>query len=277
MHPIITIFCAFTRRWAVDDWLVNLGNTIHDPALTNLCIIVDCDEPYIANMCKKFAEDKGYRSFHVKINSDWHPNEVRLSIRRMRVADVKNQSKDLINLTDGEYVIGLEDDTVFDRDPNWLLRLLETLTFDTDIGFVEGVQMGRWGANMLGVWRFDDAQNPKQVKTLLPISSEDMQKSPLQDITAGGFYGYVTRRDLYLNHEYYTSSAQPWGPDVNYGVWVKQQGYDCFVDWSILFGHKDFSKTLYPDDAKVRLAKIVYNKDEQTGKWNRTDHEQTRY
>lgn len=269
MHPVITIFCAFTRRWAVDEWLVNLSNTVHDPALTNLCIIVDCDEAYIANTIKKFAEAKGYRSFHVKINADWHPNEVRLSIRRMRVADVKNQSKDLINLTDGEYIVGLEDDTVFDREPQWLMKLLEPFT-DSRIGFVEGVQMGRWGANMLGVWQFDNVEKPSQVETLLPAEG-------IEEITAGGFYGYATLRQLYLNHEYYTSSAQPWGPDVNYGVWVRQQGYGCFVDWGILFGHKDFSKTLYPDDAKVRLAKIVYNKDEQTGKWNRTDHEQTRY
>lgn len=269
MHPIITIFCAFTRLWAVDDWLANLEAVQHDPALTNLCIIVDGDQHLIANTIKKFAEKHAYRSFHMKINEDWHPNEVRLAIRRMRVADVHNQSKDLINMTDGEYVIGLEDDTVFDRlksfDP-----LLKPLINDSTVGFVEGVQMGRWGANIVGVWEANDIHNPTEIKTLLPGEG-------YQEITAGGFYGYATRRSLYLNHEYHTSSAHPYGPDVVYGIWVRQRGYKCLVDWNTLFGHKDYNKIIYPDDPKFNLVQVVYNKNVITGKWDRTDNEQTRY
>lgn len=268
MHPVITIFCAFTRRWAIESWLDNLANVQHDPALTNLCIIVDCDEPYINNMVKRFAEERGYRSFHSKINSDWHPNEVRLSIRRQRVADIHNQSKDLIALTDGEIIIGLEDDTVFDRLENFN-SLIEPLKFH-DMAYVEGVQMGRWGANMIGAWLFNDVHSPSEVKTLLPDKD-------YQSITGGGFYGYATKREQYLNHEYYTSSAQPWGPDVNYGVWLKQHGFNCVIDWNTIFGHRDYSKTLYPDDPDVRLAQIIYNKNVVTGKWDRTDREQTKY
>lgn len=273
MHPVITIFCAFTRRWAVEGWLENLANVRHDPALTNLAIIVDCDEAYIANTIKKFAEERGYRSFHVKINENWHPNEVRLSVRRMRVADIHNQSKDLIAMTDGEYIIGLEDDTVFDRLESFdrLLDPLRTMPENNiPIGFVEGVQMGRWGANMVGAWQFDNVNKPTEVKTLLPAEG-------YQEITGGGWYGYATPRHLYLNCEYYTSSAEPWGPDVNYGVWLRRQGFTCLVDWSTVFGHKDYNKVKYPDDPDVRLAQIVYNKNQLTGKWDRTDHEQTRY
>lgn len=268
MQPIITIFCAFTRRWAVEGWLENLAGVSHDPALTNLCIIVDCDETYIANTIKKFAEARGYRSFHVKINDNHRPNEVQLAYRRQRVAHVHNQSKDLINLTDGEIIIGLEDDTVFDR-----LSSFEPLyapLLDNSAAFVEGVQVGRWGANMIGAWEFDDVHNPHEISTLLPGVG-------YQEITGGGWYGYATRRGHYLNCEYYTSTAQPWGPDVNYGVWLRQQGHKCLVNWDIMFGHKDYNKVLYPDDDKIRLAKIVFNKNELTGKWDRTDHEQTRY
>lgn len=268
MQPVITIFCAFTRRWAVEDWLINLAGVQHDPAQTNLCIIVDCDEPYIANEVKKFAEERNYRSFHVKINSDWHPNETRLAIRRMRVADVHNQSKDLIALTDGEVIIGLEDDTLFDRLESFN-RLYDPLIQNTNIGFVEGVQVGRWGANMIGAWRANKVPNPTEIKTLLPGQG-------YEEITGGGWYGYATRRHLYLYCEYYTSSAQPWGPDVNFGLWLRQQGYSCLVDWETVFGHRDFNMTLYPDDPKVRLSQIVYNKNVTTGKWERTDHEEAR-
>lgn len=278
-QPLLTIFCAFTRRWAVEGWLENLANVQHDPARTNLCIIVDCDEQYIANECKKFAEAHGYRSFHVKINSDWHPNEVRLSIRRMRVADVKNQSKDLVAKTDGEIIIGLEDDTVFDRLDSFEQLYKPILDYgDVSVGYVEGVQMGRWGANMVGVWDANDIQNPTHIETLLPRAGMDFsKKEDYQKIIGGGWYGYATRRELYLNHDYYTSSAQPWGPDVNFGFWVRQQGYVCLVDWGIVFGHNDYSKILYPDDPKVKLVRITWDKDKLTGKWERTDHESTRY
>lgn len=267
MQPLLTIFCPFTRRWAVDQWLEDLAAVEHDTSRTNLCAIVDCDEPYIANRLKKYAEECGYRSFHVKINSDWHPNEVRLAVRRMRVADIHNQSKDLIAKTDGEIIIGLEDDTVFDRLDSFE-RLYQPLLDDPEVGFVEGVQMGRWGANMIGAWLADDIWKPKRIETLLPAGG-------YQEITGGGWYGYATTRNLYLNCEYYTSSAQPWGPDVSAGFWIRQQGYRCIVDWDTVYGHNDYNKTLYPDDPKVKLAKITYDKDFNTGKWNRTDYERT--
>lgn len=268
MQPILTIFCAFTRQWAVDYWLEDLTNIANDPALTNLCVIVDCDEPLILNKLKKYAEQHNYRSFHYKMNTEWHPNETRLSIRRMRVADVHNQSKDLIAKTDGEIIISLEDDTVFDRLQSFK-PLYQPLLDSTTVGFVEGVQMGRWGAQMIGAWYAKDVWEPIEIRTLLPGVGYEA-------ITGGGWYGYATRRELYLNCEYYTSSAQPWGPDVNFGFWLRQKGLTCLIDWDTIFGHRDYNKVLYPDDPKIRLAQLVYNKDLTTGKWHRRDYEPSR-
>ncbi len=273
MHPELAIYCAFTRPWAYEEWLENLAAVRHDPALTNLCFIVDGNFPLIANMLKQFAEKHNYKAFHVKVNDDWRPNEVRLAIRRMRVADVKNQSKDLIARTNAEIIIGLEDDTVFDRLESFE-PLYKPLLESAEVGYVEGVQMGRWGANMIGAWEADNLRNPLQVQTLLPPENpfENIQK-----ITGGGFYGYATRRRLYLNHEYYTSSGQPWGPDVNFGFYVNQQGFECWINWNVLFGHRDHNVTLYPDSDRVKLAQIIYNKNEDNGKWERTDYEKTRF
>lgn len=268
MQPVITIFCPFTRRWAVDDWIIYLSNVAHDPALTNLCFIVDTNEHYIANMLKKHAEDNGYRSFHIKINEDNQPNEVRLAHRRARIADIHNQSKDLIAKTDGDIIIGLEDDTAFDRLKSFT-PLYEKLLAEPDVGYVEGVQMGRWGARIIGAWVADSFNSPQTVKTLLP-------KQGYQEITAGGFYGYATRRELYLNHDYYTSSSQPWGPDVNYGFYVRQSGYKCLINWDVIYGHRDNPKIAYPDQRKYNLTQVIFTKNNNNGKWDRTDYEQTR-
>lgn len=279
MHPVITIFCPFTRRWAIDGWLSTLEGVLHDPALTNLCFIVDADEQYIVNTARRYAEKRNYRSFHVKINTNHRPNEVRLAVRRARVAEIHNQSKDLIAKTDGNIVIGLEDDTVFDRLESFdcLTQPLGENWRGLKVGFVEGVQMGRHGANILGAWVADDIHNPTKIETLLPPASNGVDSIAYQEITGGGWYGYATLRSLYMNHDYYTSTAQPWGPDVNYGFYVRQQGYCCLVDWSTIYGHDDHGPTVYPDNKDVRLAKIVYNKNLTTGKWERTDHEPTRY
>jgi hypothetical protein len=278
MHPIITIFCAFTRRWAIDGWLDNLANVQHDPALTNLAFIVDGDEPYIYKALQRLADEKGYRSLHIKHNTGWRPNEIRQSIRRQRVAEIHEQAKDLIAKCDGGIIIGLEDDTVFDRLQNFD-RLIEPLQAHDRYGFVEGVQMGRWGAQIIGAWRADHTSSPTHIETLLPPDPNDPEatKSGYEDITGGGWYGYATRKQLFLDAPYFTSPSYPWGPDVNYGFWLQQQGYRCLIDWQTVFGHNDHGQTLYPDDPKIRLAKIIYNKREDNGKWERTDHEQNRY
>ena len=261
---IITITCLFTREWAIDQWLKDLGNVEHDPALTNLAFVIDADEPLIKSQLTAYGREHGYRSCHIVMNSDHRPNEVRLAIRRHRIAVVKEQSKELVRRCDGEFVIGLEDDTVFSQLKSFD-QLIQPFRDQPNVGFVEGVAVGRWGVPIIGGWRADDAHDPRYIETILPGEG-------IEEITAGGFYGYATRRHLYLNHEYYWSESQPWGPDVNYGMWLQQQGYKCLIDWSIYFGHDDHGTIGWPDT--IRLSQVRFNKDPQSGKWDREDTDQ---
>ncbi len=262
-HPVITIFAQFTRRWAVDRFLENLDNIEHDPELTNLALIVDTDEPYIKQQFERFAGDGGYRSFHFILNHESFPNEVRIAIRRQRIADVKNQSKELIEKCDGDYVLAFEDDTVF-PDLN-IMKLIQPLIDFPDVGFVEGVQVGRWGVRMVGVWKADDPSDPTRVETLLPQA-----QGGYQEIDGGGWYGYATRKDLYLKCDYYTEKSQPWGPDVNYGLWLRTNGYKCLVDWDTNFGHNDHNKIYWPSDG---ISQIIYTRDINTTEWKRHDRD----
>jgi hypothetical protein len=266
MQPIITVFCPFTRRWAVDQWLDNLAALNVDPAQTHLAITIDIDEPYILNQCRKFAAKYGYRSFQFKMNQDHSPNEIRLGLRRLRIADIKNQSKFLISNTDCEYVLGLEDDTVFEGMD--ICRLLTPLVNSPHVGFVEGVQAGRHDTKMIGAWRANELQDPTEITTILP----PQDGSEYEQITGGGFYGYMTRRELYLNCEYYASSAQPWGPDVNFGMWLRQRGFRCLIDWRTRFGHNDHNRITWPDQA-ITEARFIKNK--ATGMWERQDADRT--
>lgn len=257
-HPILTIYCAFTRRWTVERWLENLSKVPHDPTKTNLAFIVDADEVFIQRCLERFAMDKNYRSFHVRMNEDHHPNEIRVSLRRSRIAEVKEQSKDLIVKCDGDLVLGLEDDTVF---PSLDLPRLLRLFSDPLVGFVEGVQCGRWGIKVIGGWMVDDYEFPQKAWTVMPGVG-------FEEIDAGGFYGYITRKNLYLRHEYYASTGQPWGPDVNYGLWLRNHGFKCYIDWENVFGHQDHGKILYPD---TDVAQAIFSKDSESGRWSRQD------
>lgn len=272
MNEVITLTCAFTREWAVAQWLKDLSNVEHNPALTNLAFVIDADEPLIKSQLIAYAKAHNYRRLELVMNSDHRPNEVRLTLRRHRIATIKEQSKDLIRRCDGEFVIGLEDDTVFSRLGSFD-RLIRPFRSHPNTGFVEGVQMGRWGARMIGAWQFDSTPLPTWAKTLLPPKGELPEHVtamlPLQYITAGGFYGYATRKSLYLNHDYYWSESQPWGPDVNFGLWLADLGYRSMIDWSLIFGHDDHGTVGWPDAQP--LAEITFNKDPQTGKWNRSD------
>lgn len=277
--PIVTIFCAFTRPWAIDRWIELLQKVDHDPALTNFCFIVDAEEPVISNKLKKFALAQGYRSLHYRQNDHNRVNETRIGVRRQRVAEVKNQSKELVALTDGEIVLSFEDDTVLNRLKNFD-RLTQPLLDNPEVGFVEGVQMGRWGANMIGAWSADDFEFPQRVWTHLPAygCNGTLYGEGYEEIDGGGWYGYATRRELYLGCDYYSASTEPWGPDVNFGIWLRRKGFKCLIDWHSVFGHDDHGKIGYPDNPpRGNLVQVIYTKDNLTGKWNREDHEQDAY
>lgn len=266
IQPIITLFCPFTRRWAIDRWIADLRSSKGlDPTLTNLVFIVDTDEPYIASELLKMGKADGYRSCRVEINTENNPNEVRIAIRRKRIVDVKNQSKGLIAKTDGELILGLEDDTVFaDTD---FSRLWKPLA-DLKVGFVEGVCCGRWGVKIVGAWQANDPANLTNIATILPHGEHGYER-----ISAGGFYGYVTRREEYLQHVYNWDESQPWGPDVNYGLWLRGLGYTNLIDWGTKFGHNDYNRIIQPEGSITRVA---YTKND-AGIWIRTDTEQDRW
>lgn len=275
-QPVITVFCPFTRNWAVERWLENLAAQNYPTRLINLCFIVDIDDPRIPSEIEKFVQlaeksERPYRSLHIKMNSDYHPNEVHLSIRRVRIADVHNQSKHLIGQTDGEVVIGLEDDTVFE-DRETFNRLIGQLDLEGErvVAFATGVEAGRHGTYYLGLWRADNVFAVNHIRTCLPPKGK---WEGIEEVDAGGMFGYATFKDLYMQHDYFSSSGAPYAVDVNYGLWLKQMGYTCVVDWGLLFGHNSFNVIMRPDD-EVQLVEVNYKRN-NTGGWERTDYENT--
>ena len=266
LPPIVTVFCAFTRPEMVSRFIENLQAQTYHRGLMHLVFVVDGEYPGIVQKLQDAFEGQGYRSVRVKANGDHEVSESKLKERRARIAYVKNQSKIYIGMTDCQFVIGFEDDTVFPSGQT-IDRLLAPFVAYADLGFVEGVQCGRWGAKMIGAWavEFEDSK---------PIKASTLKREDKQEIiTAGGFYGYATTKELYMAHRYYSDPSEPWGPDVNFGIWLALTGINSMILWDLEFGHALYDRVLWPDED---VGRVVFTLDKTTGYWQRRDYEDYR-
>lgn len=241
--PLITVFCPMTRLEYLDRWFDDLASTDLRPSDTNLAFIIDIEhEEGGAKIRARIMEEMNKTSFRkfLIVQNEHHVNEVNIPIRRQRIAEIHEQSKALISSLDGQFVLGLEDDTVFTNLS--VQRLYQPFKdFPNDIyGLVTAYEAGRWFNKMIGVWQFDDASDPAECWTMLPGRG-------YEEIDAAGMYCYLTPTDLYLQHKYYSEVWQPWGPDVNYGLWLRQMGFTNLVDWSQPCGHRDDKGIITPN------------------------------
>ena len=246
--PPITVFCPFTRPEYVKRWFDDLASTDLRPDMTNLAFIIDVGEDEFgqhlgAKIYSRILEEMqrtNYRKYVITRNYD-HKVPGSIITRRKRIAEVHNQSKQMIIALDGQYVLGLEDDTVFTN--LCVQRLLDPFLEEDwlDVGLVSAYEAGRWNMKMIGIWGFDDVKNPKECWTELPGKD-------YAEIDAAGFYCYLTPTTLYLNHSYGTDIVDPYGPDVRYGLDLRQKGYHNFVDWSQPCGHIDGDVIITPND-----------------------------
>ena len=267
-QPIVTLFCAFSRDNFTKQWLRDLDHFEHDVTRTRIAIIVDGDFQRSERMLRKYFKEKPYASVHFQVNRDHIPNGARLLARRNRIAFVKEQSKDLIRKAKTEYVLSLEDDTAF-RGKS-LKRLLDPFKKMENIGFVSGLQVGRWGVKYVGAWNATvTMEGVVRLESITP--NFDTVGNQYIYISAGGFYFYLTPANLYLEYNYVWTD-EIWGPDVLYGLWLKSKGYGVLADTASVVGHRtEYKGTLWPDGT---ITKIEHYKDAE-GKWQRHDKDQT--
>lgn len=151
----------------------------------------------------------------------------------MRIADIHNQIKE--NLGQCTFVFGIEDDTIFQS--NTLEKLQKDFTRYPHAGFIQGVQLGRWGIPHVGAWRVDDVYSPTKIDSVEPPVNVNL-KPTIDEIDAGGFYCFLTPRLNYMSHEFKPFDHNGMGPDFNYGIELRKNGLMNYIDWSIQTVHK---------------------------------------
>lgn len=245
--PEVSIIVTITRHWALEKLFYCLDNLI-TPTETEVILYIDTDDDKVINSVSQYVDNCKF-NVNTIISGNSSPNEIRIKDRRDRISNNHNDLKKYIN---GEYVLEFEDDTVFPEDS--LVRLLKIIKRE-DVGFVQGVQVGRWGYRMIGVWKVNNISNPTKIITY-PFTKIDKVGDYVEGIDAGGFYCYMTKASLFKEHEF-TWHDECFGPDVSYGLSLKNKGFKNYVIWNLLCGHNIGNAILYPDD---KVVQIEYNK-----------------
>jgi len=147
--------------------------------------------------------------------------------RRWRIVRIHTQLQEVIS--DCDWVFSVEDDGILP--PNALADLINVTKSHKDVGMVTGVELGRWGLPYVGAWRLDDVHSPSEM-----TSMENKAGEPLTEtIDACGLYCALIRSDMYKEHIFDTSNGL--GPDVNLGLFCRQNGYQNYVRWSVPVTH----------------------------------------
>lgn len=169
--------------------------------------------------------------------------------RRKHIANIHNQIRESIK---GDLVWSIEDDGLIPV--NALEKLFNFFwTHRRYTGLVTGVELGRWGIPYVGAWRADHVNNTAQLTSL----ENKAQEGGWEEVDASGLYCALINADYYKEHEFFTTNGL--GPDVNLGLYIRQQGLLNFIDWSVHVTHLSGNKEIHATDkSKVVTLKHLH-------------------
>jgi hypothetical protein len=149
--------------------------------------------------------------------------------RRQRISDIHNEIK---NSVQTEYVFLTEDDTLLP--PDALQVLSESYK---NMGYISGIQVGRWGWLSLGAWK-------------------NMESIPLGEgltpVDAAGMYCLLTKTENYQNH-HFKPYKDILGPDVDFGLALANN----YVHQDVRCGHMTLSHDIWFDNVeRVRINEL---------------------
>jgi hypothetical protein len=214
-----------------------------DRARTSLLVFVDGDESLFLTARNLVNQSKFADRQCIKGQIEGAKREFSINTRRRRIASVHNACRKLIKPC--EYVFLIEDDGVLPATA--LGRLLTDYLAHPHAGFIEGVELGRWGIPHVGAWRADDVYDMKQLESAMPARRELLNDAGraiglvpdkvVEEIDAGGFYATLTKYERYAGHEFKPYEGCAFGPDIEWGLELRRHGYRNYLDWTVGVEH----------------------------------------
>jgi hypothetical protein len=233
-----------------------------DQSRTNILCIVDGDDALYLRTRNLINDTKFNERLVVRAEVQEPTMQFDIPTRRRHIAAMHNQARALITHDRG-YVFSVEDDTTFGSQTlNKLLRVANT---ERGFGYVEGVELGRWGVPYVGAWVADDIYNPMIINSIENVNPVP-EGYPPTPIDAGGLYCALIRADLYKQHTFTCDNGL--GPDINFGIENRQLGFRNFILWQVPCIHHyeemGKEKTITPSAE----SKVVTMIKENNTKWH---------
>lgn len=250
----VTIIIPLSREIHMERLFASLEMMDCDRSKTNLLVYVDGDAKLYIKARNFVVESKFDQRLCVHRPQNDKKPVVNHSIlmRRHRIALIMNEIKEIV--APSEYIMCIEDDTIVPR--NTLKRLLNDYYIYPYAGMIQGIELGRWGIPYIGAWKVDDVYEPTEILSLTP-------KSGIVEVDAGGFYCFMTKYELFKKHKFETMENDSLGPDVNFGLWLRQIGHKNYADFNIRCEHRlDNGKILTlanTEPAQVKFTKQVFS------------------
>lgn len=222
---------------------------------TNLLVYVDGDLD-LFNTARNFVIQSKFKERLCVYRRKGLPSVNHIRSRRQRIAEIHTEIQAIIGTCD--YIFLLEDDTLFPL--NTLERLLKAYGMSPHAGLITGVQVGRHGMFVPGIWKVDNPYNIQRIQSQMPITTTNPVMKDwevFQEIDAAGLYCCITKAEHYKKAKFEPFDAIL-GPDVSFGLALRREGYKNYVDWSLNTDH--LTKTGEITIKNVTLQQITFTK-----------------
>lgn len=210
--------------------------------------IICCTEEKHREFMESQLKETGL-SFSLLI--DEHP-QTEMEDRRRRIAQNQNLLQGYIlsmiaakdnGLMNFDYIIQIEGDTVLKEDT--IENLTNSFEYqkrqDPKIGYMSASTVGRHGIYHIGAWNITEDK----------IESINHKLKGIQKVDGTGLYCLVTTPDIFIKG-HCDWKDEKYGPDVVWGLSLKELGYNIYIDLDIQVGHRMIRKgkesVLWPKD-----------------------------
>lgn len=176
---------------------------------------------------------------HIELLVDSTPAQG-INARRVRIADNHANLKGIVGEIQPDLVWQIEQDCILPENTLETLidnyKQLDSPTF----GYVSANQIGRHGIYHVGAWHVGKDE----------FRSADNTLHGIKEIDATGFYCLLATSRAWMDG---TASWQgePWGPDVNWGLSLKNIGYKLYINMDLHIGHKTQRGEIWPSHAST--------------------------
>lgn len=245
MDDSLTVFCPFTRAWAVAPFFRALGAS--DVPFTDAAFVayVDSNDEQLLEAVSRAAEALPFRSAECHLSGRRPIGDGRgPRPRRERHAMMREDSKALVG--EGRLLL-LEDDTLIPTDT---FSLLSETARDCD--WVIGAEVGRWGeTHPPGVWRITTGDGAWKLKeAILPGEAATEQAD------ATGFYCVLTSAAVYREADF-SAWHDALSLDVHATWRLTLTGRRLMVDWRVPCVHLTETGRLTMADATPYARSLV--------------------